>query len=153
MSQSWKLTTHARRPVIEAALIAHEDAEDWDHDIVISGSEIAEDQPDDWRLEAWLPRKPSRADKAALAALFANSSPEFLVEELPDVDWLTQSQQGLEPIRAGRFYVHTPNHPPLAKQGVRDFVIPASQAFGTGQHATTAGCLAMLDHMRRQGVV
>src|SRR5690606_29101442 len=32
-----------------------------------------------------------------------------------------------------------------------DFVIPASQAFGTGQHATTAGCLAMLTHMKRQG--
>jgi ribosomal protein L11 methyltransferase len=152
MTQSWKLTTHARRPVIEAALIAHEDAEDWDHDIVISGSEIAEDKPDDWRLEAWLPRKPSRADKAALAALFVDSAPQFVVEELPDVDWLTQSQQGLEPIRAGRFYVHTPDHPPLSEPGVRDFVIPASQAFGTGQHATTAGCLALLDHMRRQGV-
>ncbi|MEP7222081.1 MAG: 50S ribosomal protein L11 methyltransferase [Novosphingobium sp.] len=152
MTQSWKLTTHAPRPVIEAALIAHEDAEDWDHDMVISGSEIAEDRPDDWRLEAWLPRKPGRADKASLAALFAGAAPEFTVEKLPETDWLTQSQQGLEPIRAGRFYVHTPDHPPLAEPGVRDFVIPASQAFGTGQHATTAGCLAMLDHMRRQGV-
>ena len=34
-----------------------------------------------------------------------------------------------------------------------DFVIPASQAFGTGQHQTTAGCLAMLDLMKREGVV
>ena len=34
-----------------------------------------------------------------------------------------------------------------------DFVIPASQAFGTGQHNTTAGCLVMLDLMKRQGVV
>jgi len=36
---------------------------------------------------------------------------------------------------------------------VRDFCIPASQAFGTGQHATTAGCLAMLTHMKAQGLV
>lgn len=150
---SWKLTAFAPRPVIEAALLAHEDAFDWDPDIVISGSEVAEDRPDDWQLEAWIPRKPSRADKAALTALFAGKAPAFTQEQLPEVDWLTHSQQGLEPIRAGRFHVHTPDHPALARRGVRDFCIPASQAFGTGQHATTAGCLAMLDAMKTSGVV
>lgn len=151
--QSWKLTTYAPRAVIEGALLAHEDAFDWDPEIVISGSEIAEDKPDDWRLEAWLPRKPSRADKAALTGLFSGKPPKFEMEQLPEVDWLTTSQQGLEPIRAGRYYVHTPDHPPLNEPGVRNFCIPASQAFGTGQHATTAGCLTMLDAMKRSGVV
>lgn len=151
--QSWKLTVLAPRPVIEAALLAHEDAWDWDAAIVLSGSEVAEDRPEDWRLEAWLPRKPSRADRAAIAGLFAGPVPELIVERLPDTDWLTHSQQGLEPIRAGRFHVHTPDHPALEQAGVRDFCVPASQAFGTGQHATTAGCLAMLTHMKRQGIV
>jgi ribosomal protein L11 methyltransferase len=77
----------------------------------------------------------------------------FTVDLLPDTDWVTQSQQGLEPIRAGRFHVHTPEHPPLATPGITDFVIPASQAFGTGQHATTAGSLAMLTYMRREGMI
>ena len=149
---SWKLTAFAPRGVIEAALLAHEDAFDWDPEIVISGSEIAEDKPDDWQLEAWLPRKPRKADKAALAALFAGGAPAFAEEKLPDTDWLTHSQQGLEPIRAGRFHVHTPEHPALCEAGVRDFCIPASQAFGTGQHATTAGCLAMLSAMKARGV-
>ncbi|WP_374527217.1 50S ribosomal protein L11 methyltransferase [Novosphingobium sp.] len=151
--QSWKITAFAPRAVIEGALLAHEDALDWDYDIVISGSEIAEDKPDDWQLEAWLPRKPSKADQQAVADLFAGTPPKFEIERLPDVDWLTQSQQGLEPIRAGKFYVHTPDHPALSEPGVRDFCIPASQAFGTGQHATTAGCLAMLTHMKAEGVV
>ena len=150
---SWKLTAFAKRPVIEGALLAHEDAWDWDPDIVISGSEIAEDKPDDWQLEAWLPRKPTKADKAAILALFAGAAPDLSIEQLPEIDWLTASQSGLEPIRAGRFHVHTPEHPPLDQPGVRDFCIPASQAFGTGQHATTAGCLTMLTHMKRQGVV
>jgi ribosomal protein L11 methyltransferase len=150
---SWKLTALAPRPAIEAALLAHEDAWDWDPGIVISGSEIAEDRPNDWRLEAWLPRKPSVADKAALAALFGGTAPRFAEEQLPEVDWLTTSQTGLEPIRAGAFHVHTPEHPPLGARGVRDYCIPASQAFGTGQHATTAGCLTMLTHMKRQGLV
>jgi ribosomal protein L11 methyltransferase len=152
VSQSWKFTALAPRPVIEAALLAHEDAFDWDPEIVLAGSEVAEDRPEDWRLEAWLPRRPTRTDRSALAALFAPARPELLLEQLPDTDWLTQSQQGLAPIRAGRFHVHTPEHPPLEAPGVRDFCIPASQAFGTGQHATTAGCLAMLDAMKRRGV-
>ena len=150
---SWKLTALAPRGQIEATLLAHEDAFDWDADIVISGSEIAEDKPDDWQLEAWLPRKPTNQDRAAIAALFAGTAPRFKQERLPHTDWLTHSQQGLEPIRAGRFYVHTPEHPALAEPGLRDYVIPASQAFGTGQHATTAGCLEMLGAMKARGLV
>lgn len=150
---SWKITAYAPREVVQAALVAHEDALDWDAGIVIAGSEIAEDKPDDWQLEAWLDRKPTKADRNAIADLFEGPAPKLLVEELPDEDWVTLSQQGVEPIREGVFHVHTPEYPPLGERGVRDFVIPASQAFGTGQHATTAGCLAMLTHMKRQGVV
>ena len=150
-SVSWKLLALAPRAVIEAALLAHEDADDWDPDIVIAGSEVAEDRPDDWQLEAWLPRKPERTEKAAVARLFAKA-PTFRIEQLPETDWLTASQTGLEPIRAARFYVHTPEHPPLHAPGIRDYTIPAGQAFGTGQHATTAGCLTMLSAMKARGV-
>ena len=153
MSTAWKLLALAPRAVIEAALLAHEDADEWDSDIVIAGSEVAEDRPDEWQIEAWLPRKPARADTAALTALFSTAAPRFTSEQLPDTDWLTASQTGLEPIRAGRFYVHTPEHPAHTGPGLRDFVIPASQAFGTGQHATTAGCLTMLSEMKTRGVV
>ena len=150
---SWKLTVLAPRAVIQAALVAHEDAEDWDWEIVLTGSEIAEDKPEDWRLEAYLSRKPGKADKAAVAALFAGGAPALTAEQLPDEDWVTLSQQGVEPIRAGRFHVHTPEFAPLNQPGVTDFVIPASQAFGTGQHNTTAGCLAMLTALKRSGAV
>ncbi len=158
MSESWKITALAPRPIIEAALIAHEDVFDWDPAITLSGGKIAPDpatetDPDDWRLEAWYPRKPTRADKAALAALFAAGAPPFTVEQLPDADWLTISQQDMPPIRAGRFHVHSPDFPPLAQPGTRDFAIPASQAFGTGHHGTTSGCLTMLTHMKAQGLV
>lgn len=153
MPRSWKITALAPRATVEAALIAHEDALDWNHDIVLSGSEIAEDRPEDWRLEAWLSRAPTRADQRAVQALFADGAPDLVVEQLPEVDWVTASQQGLEPIRAGRFHVRTPENPAPADPALRDFVIPASQAFGTGQHATTAGCLAMLDAMKRRGVL
>lgn len=150
---SWKIIAYGPRHLIEQALLAHEDALDWDPGIVIAGSEIAEDRPDDWQLEAWVAHRPATAERKAISALFAGRAPKLMVQEVPETDWLVKSQEGLEPIRAGRFNVHTPEHPATDEPHVTDFVIPASQAFGTGQHATTAGCLAMLTHMSRQGVV
>lgn len=152
MTQSWKITAFAAQKNVQDALLAHEDAESWDPAVVLSGCEVAKDQPEDWMLEAWLPRRPTKADKAAFASLFAGQTPEITVEKLPDEDWVTLSQQNAQPIRAGRFHVHTPEHPALNAPGIVDFVIPASQAFGTGQHETTAGCLAMLDGMKARGV-
>lgn len=150
---SWKITILAPRAVVQAALVAHEDVFDWDADIVIAGSEIAEDKPDDWQLEAWLAEAPSEEQRAAIAALFVDGAPPMHVEELPEEDWVTLSQQGVEPIHEGPFHVHTPEYPAVDEAGIRNFLIPTSQAFGTGQHATTAGCLAMLAHMKANGIV
>ena len=150
---SWKLTAYGPKPLIRDALVAQEYVLDWDPEIVLTGFEIADDKPDDWRLDAYLPRKPTKADRAAILALFVDAAPMLREEKLPDADWVTQSQQGIEPIRAGRFHVHTPDFAPDPSPGVVNFAIPASQAFGTGQHATTAGCLAMLDAMKKSGVV
>ncbi|OBV12421.1 50S ribosomal protein L11 methyltransferase [Erythrobacter dokdonensis] len=148
---TWKLSAFAPKPVVQAALLAHDLIDDWDYELVIAGREVAEDRPDDWELEGWYPRKPGKAQKAALAGLFEGRAPKITVEELPAADWVTLSQQGVEPIRAGRFHVHTPDFP--ADPDAIDFVIPASQAFGTGQHKTTAGCLEMLGAMRASGMV
>lgn len=149
---SWKLTAYGSKELIRDALVAQEDVVDWDEDIVLAGFEIADDRPDDWRLDAYLPREPTDADRTAIKALFAGAVPQLRAEKLPDSDWVTQSQQGVEPIRAGRFHVHTAEFAPDESAGLVNFLIPASQAFGTGQHETTAGCLAMLDTMRQRGV-
>jgi ribosomal protein L11 methyltransferase len=61
------------------------------------------------------------------------------------------SQQWLEPIRAGRFFVHTAAHADAVPGDVIAFRIEASRAFGTGHHETTAGCLEMLDAWAREG--
>ncbi|NNF93322.1 MAG: 50S ribosomal protein L11 methyltransferase [Altererythrobacter sp.] len=151
MSESWKLSAFAAKPVIQAALLTHEEIDDWDPEVVISGSEMVEDRPQDWVLEAWYSDRPSKAQQADIAGLFDGNAPAFTIEKLPEQDWITLSQQGAEPIRAGRFHVHTSDYPPA--DGAINIEIPASQAFGTGQHETTAGCLEMLDAMKDRGVV
>ena len=148
---AWKLSGEGSKRVIQSALLAHDEAWDFPAELVVSGREIAEDRPDDWILEVWMERKPTAAEKRAVAALFADGAPDLSAQKLPDEDWVTLSQLGVEPIRAGRFHVRTPEYP--ADESLVDFVIPASQAFGTGQHETTAACLAMLDLMKREGLV
>lgn len=148
----WKLTAYAGKAVVQAALVAHEEAgesEAWPAHIVLVGSEVAEDRPDDWVLDAYLPDRPTPAEQAAVAALFSENPPGIVAQELPETDWLSATQAMVAPIRADRFHVHTPDYP--ADANAIDLIVPAAQAFGTGQHATTAGCLTMLSEMRRRG--
>lgn len=106
-----------------------------------------------WRLDVYFEGKPNAAALKAVAALAPGTTEKPLVEALPDADWVTMSQAGLEPVAAGRFVVHTGADGPPPPPGGRAFRIDAGLAFGTGQHATTTGCLMMLDACRRRGAV
>jgi ribosomal protein L11 methyltransferase len=100
-------------------------------------------RPDDWVLTAYFADEPAAADVALITRLFA-SARGIEVAELPEDDWTTLSQRGLEPVRAGRFVVHTADHADAVRIGDWGLRIEAGLAFGTGQHATTHGCLEAL---------
>ncbi len=119
---------------------------DRDDPPVLVADEPDESHPDDWLIHAYFERRPDEADLALLRAL-GTGEPKLV--ELGEADWVTMSQAGLEPIRAGRFFIHTPTHAALTD--AVNFEIDAGLAFGTGQHATTAGCLDALDRMERDG--
>jgi ribosomal protein L11 methyltransferase len=103
---------------------------------------------DEWLIHAYFDHEPNAGDLKTLAALGAG---EPQVEQLGEADWVTMSQSGLQPIHAGRFYVHTPTNRGTVPDGAIPFEIDASLAFGTGQHATTSGCLEALDALEREG--
>ncbi|MGQ0589755.1 MAG: 50S ribosomal protein L11 methyltransferase [Sphingosinicella sp.] len=104
-----------------------------------------------WRLDAYFESKPNAADLAALRALVPSAGVVPTVERVGDADWVTLSQAGLEPIRAGRFFVHTPAHRDEVPPDAIAFEIDAGRAFGTGQHETTTGCLIALDQLKARG--
>lgn len=114
---------------------------------VLVADEPDETRPEDWVIHAYFEHQPSADELAILRGL---GSGELRVEELGEADWVTMSQAGLQPIRAGRFYVHTPMHRSVPA-GTIPFEIDASLAFGTGQHSTTSGCLEALDRLERDG--
>ncbi|MEL6922074.1 MAG: 50S ribosomal protein L11 methyltransferase [Pseudomonadota bacterium] len=72
------------------------------------------------------------------------------VEALPDEDWVTKSLEGLQPVRVGRFLVHGSHDREHVRAGDIGIEIEAGQAFGTGHHGTTAGCIEMMDRVFRK---
>ncbi|PZQ23023.1 MAG: 50S ribosomal protein L11 methyltransferase [Sphingopyxis macrogoltabida] len=119
---------------------------------VVVTREIDEDAGQ-WQMDAYMEGAPDAALLALLTSLVPSAGGATpTVEQLPDDDWVTLSQQGLEPVRAGRFFVHTSSHADRVPPDSVPFLIDASQAFGTGGHDTTAGCLTMIDRLARQGV-
>ena len=56
------------------------------------------------------------------------------VEPLPDQDWIKLSQEGLAPVRAGRFFVYGAHDAGQVPHGVIAMKIEAGLAFGTGHH-------------------
>ncbi|WP_332066043.1 50S ribosomal protein L11 methyltransferase [Bartonella sp. CB189] len=66
------------------------------------------------------------------------------IEILPNIDWVKKSLEGLTPVRAGPFFLHGSHHRNDIPHHVLPIEIEANQAFGTGHHGTTAGCLEMI---------
>jgi ribosomal protein L11 methyltransferase len=68
-------------------------------------------------------------------------------EILGDIDWVALSLQGLKPVRVGRVLVHGEHDRAAVHINDIGIEIEAAQAFGTGHHGTTAGCLDMIQRV------
>lgn len=150
--QSWKVTlpcTRAEAEALDGDIAAFAMME---YPPVLMTSETEPDDENVWQLDAYFEGKPSAAALKLLKTLVPSAARvKPLVEAIVAEDWVTLSQQGLEPVTAGRFHVRNLATDP-ERSGHVNLLIEAGRAFGTGQHETTAGCLAMLDRMRRVGM-
>lgn len=151
MTDTWKITLPCTR----------EEGEDLAGEVrlasgreppVIATEEADEANPERWLLTAYVEDEPDAMLIADLLALAPSATrADMAIERLAAQDWLTMSQAGLEPITAGRFHVYTAAHAASLQPGQIGIRIEAGQAFGTGQHATTAGCLTILDRLAAEG--
>lgn len=154
MTDSWKISLPCTRA--EAETLSEDNLFISSSDSVptIVTKEVDESKPDAWMIDIYCNADPD----AEMLLNILDLSPSAkatktkpIVEKLADDDWVTMSQRDLEPLRAGRFYVHTSDSPPLDGPKVANICIDASQAFGTGHHETTLGCLESLDRLKRNG--
>lgn len=152
MSDSWKLSLPCTKAEAEALAANMAVLALLDPPPVLMTSESDPAEPEQWRLDAYFEADPDETMIDFVRGLVPSAGGcEALVERIADADWVTLSQAGLEPIRAGRFFVHTAAHADAVPDGVTAFAIEAGRAFGTGQHETTTGCLLMIDRLKRHG--
>ncbi|HRK70829.1 MAG TPA: 50S ribosomal protein L11 methyltransferase [Micropepsaceae bacterium] len=87
------------------------------------------------------------ADEAALTEIIGHA---VQVAPLPDQDWIKLSYEGLPPVRAGRFFVYGAHDRGRVPGNVIPLAIDAGEAFGTGHHETTSGCLEAIADILRE---
>lgn len=103
-----------------------------------------ERRPGDWLVELLYAHPP---DPVLLARALGRPVD---VSGLADENWVKKSLEGLPPVRIGRFAVFGAHDRGRVPTNLIALEIEASLAFGTGHHATTAGCLAALSALLKR---
>jgi ribosomal protein L11 methyltransferase len=102
-----------------------------------------------WQVVAYFAAAPETAALEEIAQAAGVAGPDWRIAALPDADWVAVSQTALPPVRLGHLLVHG-RHARAARHA-NDIAIEieAAEAFGTGHHGTTAGCLAAMAALGR----
>ena len=142
-------TTVARLAADEATAHRIIDLVTESYDPLAAVAGVSEDGPGRWAVAIHFRDPPNETAVRALVALSAgpDAANKLWFETTTPQDWVKASHEGLKPIEAGRFVVHTPHyrgHAPLNRIAIE---IEAALAFGTGHHGTTRGCLLALDRI------
>ncbi len=151
--ESWKLSLPCTKKEAEALAADPEPLTGLDPPPVLMTSEPDPAQPEAWQLDAYFEGEPSPDLLDRVRALVPSAGGAAgTLERVADEDWVVASQRDMEPVRAGRFFVHTPEHRDEAPEGAVALEIGAGRAFGTGHHETTTGCLEALGELKESGL-
>lgn len=92
-----------------------------------------------WRIEAYCTEPPPPEMVAAALPGLAHS-----ITLLPTSGWLERNRRDFPAIRVARFYVYGSHLPRPPADGRIALQVEAATAFGSGEHATTRGCLSLI---------
>ncbi len=138
------ITNAAAQPVLSAALEEESAA--------LSAFELT--PGGEWRIEALMLEEPSakqvQAQLAGAIAPLKQKAPAFKIEQLPETDWLAQNRRSFPPLRIGRYFIYGSHYHGPKPPGAVAVRLDASIAFGSGEHATTRGCLLALDSLTKR---
>ena len=107
-----------------------------------------------WRIEGYANEAIDRSGLNAALILAAGqlgvAVPEPIIERIVDTDWVASNMRSFQPIAIGRFFVHGSHFDGKVPAGLSPLLIDAGMAFGSGEHATTFGCLTTLDGLLKK---
>ena len=86
----------------------------------------------------------------ALAWAGRGPPPKPIFDRLPPRDWVRENQESFPPRLIRRYFVYGSHQRRRPPSGTIGLLIDAATAFGTGEHASTEGCLVALDQLSRK---
>jgi ribosomal protein L11 methyltransferase len=120
-------------------------------ELALTASAHEDGETGSWVFEATCDHAPDLAAFEALAQAALGGAVRFDIEPIdPEINWVARSLEGLKPVVAGGFYVYGSHEEQHPKAGLTAIRIDAAQAFGTGHHETTTGCLEAIDRVLKQ---
>jgi ribosomal protein L11 methyltransferase len=115
-------------------------------DLALTASAHEDEETGEWIFEATCNSPPDVESFSELARQTLGGDVGFSVEPIdPAVNWVAKSLEGLAPVIAGGFYVYGSHETGPVPHGLTPMRIDAAQAFGTGHHETTTGCLEAIE--------
>ncbi|HYD97873.1 MAG TPA: 50S ribosomal protein L11 methyltransferase [Alphaproteobacteria bacterium] len=146
ISKAWKTSFVVPHKVADAFADALSDLCE-----ALSTTEVA--PGGDWRIDGFSRQKPEPGDVTArlalTAALVGIPAPEASYEAVPDTDWVRATYESFPPLQIGRFYVHGSHVDAPPPVGSVALLVDAAIAFGSGEHASTQGCLLALSDLAK----
>ncbi|KKC35593.1 hypothetical protein WH87_16215 [Devosia epidermidihirudinis] len=120
-------------------------------DLALTATAHENEDIEQWYFEASCESPANVESFSELARQTLGMDVEFTVSTLdPEVNWVAKSLEGLAPVVAGGFYVYGSHETGPIPHGVTAIRIDAAQAFGTGHHETTTGCLEAIDKLLKR---
>ncbi|MDB5623860.1 MAG: ribosomal protein methyltransferase [Devosia sp.] len=120
-------------------------------DLALTASAHENEATGEWFFEAVCDSPPDLEAFTELARQTLGGAVQWNVTRLdPEVNWVAKSLEGLPPVIAGGFYVYGSHHEGPIPGGLTPMRIEAAQAFGTGHHETTTGCLEAIDRVLKR---
>lgn len=115
-------------------------------DMALTASAHENEETGEWIFEATCDSPPDVEAFDQLAREVLGGTVQFAVERIdPEINWVAKSLEGLAPVIAGGFYVYGSHETAPIPDGLTPMKIDAAQAFGTGHHETTTGCLEAIE--------
>lgn len=122
----------------------------------VAMSRFIQGEGPNWRIEGDCINAPDPDDLQGALIYAAGISgvpvPDIACVAVPGRDWVIETQRAFPPLAVGRYFIHGSHfkgRPPVGRIAIK---LDAGAAFGSGQHASTSGCLLAMDriaHRRR----
>jgi ribosomal protein L11 methyltransferase len=104
-----------------------------------------------WRIEGFSEAEPDEKrinlGLRNLAEIFEIDIPVPRIDLVPPKDWVAENLTDFPPLRIDRFFIHGSHIEEKPPAGTIPLALDAGTAFGSGEHASTEGCLRALTRL------